>query len=336
MTGPNLFDFATSELTQDAVLCWLIAWADSGYAELEPALHVAGTDLVSTILSKWGHSLPEGPLTTSAERQVKRVDVVARVGTDFLIGIEDKTNSGPHNDLVRYKKTLDAIGAKEQRTVLPLYVKTGERNEDAFVRGKGWEILGRAELLAILDKAMLQGAQNAILSDFRDYLARQEAAATSWMRVPPSEEWPWTGWKGFYGALEERMPWARNIGWDYVANPAGGFLALWWGFYPVDGGELFLQLQHSTLAVRFKVKEPERRRDLVRQWSADLRQSPPAGVKLFRPRRLGAGKHIAVAYWNGWRIAGSEGLVDVGATVQHLREIDTWLQAAAAGATANT
>ncbi len=26
---PNLFEFATSELSQDAVICWLLAWASS-------------------------------------------------------------------------------------------------------------------------------------------------------------------------------------------------------------------------------------------------------------------------------------------------------------------
>jgi hypothetical protein len=332
MMRPNLFSYATSELSQDAVLCWLIAWADSRYADLDPALHAAGTALLSTILGKWGHALPDGPLTTSAQRQVEHVDVVARVGTEFLIGIEDKTNSGPHNDLIHYKRTLDAIGAKENLVVLPIYVKTGERNEDAFVRAKGWEILGRAELLVIVEQAQQQGPRNAILSDFGDYLARQEADATAWRRVLPSGTWPWNAWKGFYGALEERMPWARWIGWDYVANPAGGFLAMWWGFYPVDDGDLYLQLQHGTLAVRFKVKAPERRRQLVQHWSDRVRGNPPPGVPLIRPRRLGHGEHVAIAYWNGWRVAGADGLVDVEATARHLQEIDVWLQAHAAGA----
>jgi len=204
MTRPNLFDFGTSELTQDTVLCWLIAWADNRNADLDPTLHTAGSSLVAVILGKWGHSLPDGKLTTSVQRQVERVDVVARVGADFLIGIEDKTNSGPHNDLARYKKTLDAIGAKEGRKVLPVYVKTGERKEDAFVRGKGREVLGRGELLTIVGQALRRGPQNAILADFGDHLARQEADATAWTRVPTTEGWPWNGWKGFYGRSKSR------------------------------------------------------------------------------------------------------------------------------------
>lgn len=36
---PNIFDFATSELSQDAFLCWLIAWADSSQIENDETLN---------------------------------------------------------------------------------------------------------------------------------------------------------------------------------------------------------------------------------------------------------------------------------------------------------
>lgn len=28
MTKPNIFNFATSELSQDAFICWIISWFD--------------------------------------------------------------------------------------------------------------------------------------------------------------------------------------------------------------------------------------------------------------------------------------------------------------------
>ena len=31
MTTPNLFKFATSELSQDAFICWLLSWAKKDY-----------------------------------------------------------------------------------------------------------------------------------------------------------------------------------------------------------------------------------------------------------------------------------------------------------------
>jgi hypothetical protein len=36
---PNLFNYATSELSQDAFICWLIAWADSSQIENDKNLY---------------------------------------------------------------------------------------------------------------------------------------------------------------------------------------------------------------------------------------------------------------------------------------------------------
>lgn len=36
---PNLFTYATSELSQDAFICWLAAWADPKFKDADPALH---------------------------------------------------------------------------------------------------------------------------------------------------------------------------------------------------------------------------------------------------------------------------------------------------------
>ena len=42
MPEPNLFAFATSELSQDAALCWLLAWADPSCAASDTAMHDTG------------------------------------------------------------------------------------------------------------------------------------------------------------------------------------------------------------------------------------------------------------------------------------------------------
>lgn len=39
MRKPNLFTYATSELSQDAVLCWLFSWADPKQSREDEALH---------------------------------------------------------------------------------------------------------------------------------------------------------------------------------------------------------------------------------------------------------------------------------------------------------
>jgi hypothetical protein len=44
---PNLFDYATSELSQDAFVCWLAAWADPGCRAANEPLHAGRTAFVS-------------------------------------------------------------------------------------------------------------------------------------------------------------------------------------------------------------------------------------------------------------------------------------------------
>ena len=42
---PNLFSFATSELSQDAFICWLLSWAKSEYAIAGKELHTCALSL---------------------------------------------------------------------------------------------------------------------------------------------------------------------------------------------------------------------------------------------------------------------------------------------------
>ncbi|HWB53357.1 MAG TPA: hypothetical protein VG722_04165 [Tepidisphaeraceae bacterium] len=42
---PNIFNFATTELSQDAAICYLLEWADERFAKADPALNAcAGPD----------------------------------------------------------------------------------------------------------------------------------------------------------------------------------------------------------------------------------------------------------------------------------------------------
>ena len=47
---PNLFSFATSELSQDAFFAWLMQWADSSYKELDESLHVVAQNFIRLLL----------------------------------------------------------------------------------------------------------------------------------------------------------------------------------------------------------------------------------------------------------------------------------------------
>lgn len=52
MAIPNIFDHATSELSQDAFLCWLISWADPEHKAADPELHEVARDFVRKLFQK--------------------------------------------------------------------------------------------------------------------------------------------------------------------------------------------------------------------------------------------------------------------------------------------
>lgn len=46
---PNLFSHGTSELSQDAFICWLAEWANPIYEGIDECLHEAGIDFIRRI-----------------------------------------------------------------------------------------------------------------------------------------------------------------------------------------------------------------------------------------------------------------------------------------------
>ncbi len=139
MSAPNLFSYATSELSQDAVLCWLLAWADHSCAAADCELHDLGQAFLAALFSVADTRLPTGPLEVLISQQVKKADIVATVGTEHLLVIEDKIETASHSgQLDRYREEL---GAKfEGRELVCVYLKTGDQGNYTDVSRKGWSI----------------------------------------------------------------------------------------------------------------------------------------------------------------------------------------------------
>ena len=73
---PNLFDYATSELSQDAFLCWLLKWADPMYRKFSEALHEAGSDLIRLLSAEKKGKLPERIDSVRVDKQHGYIDVL--------------------------------------------------------------------------------------------------------------------------------------------------------------------------------------------------------------------------------------------------------------------
>lgn len=99
--APNIFSYATSELSQDAMFAWLIQWADPKNKEYDVTLNKVAKDFIKLLMNKDSKFTIE---SVKVKRQWKNVDIVAEINSNSFLLIEDKTGTTIHdNQLERYK-----------------------------------------------------------------------------------------------------------------------------------------------------------------------------------------------------------------------------------------
>ncbi|MGI9310419.1 MAG: PD-(D/E)XK nuclease family protein [bacterium] len=178
---PNIFEYATSELSQDAFLCWLIACSDCGDA----AYRNLGLDFIrflynSTVSESGGKIDREdvNGLTDSGEnqtfpwRQHHKIDVyfqarIKKEKVSFII--EDKTATQMHSgQLDRYAEAVrdDDI---EEDDIRKIYFKTGYVFENERDQAMRFEY-GIVDLDGFME--FLSAHRDHIANNvFKDYLA---------------------------------------------------------------------------------------------------------------------------------------------------------------------
>ncbi|MBA6224218.1 hypothetical protein H4J51_03025 [Colwellia sp. MB02u-18] len=193
---PNIFDYATGELSQDAFICWLLNWLD--YTE-EHELKNAAKEFI-LLLCKKNHPCADkitlesiGRLLLTGKgkvlRQYGKMDVFFAVEidgnpTEFII--EDKTNTPPHSD--QLKKYVDFVINKQKKIhgyvkneIVKIYYKTGylfdeDKNECAFVKGddlvKTKYHFGIIDLNSIYKFLKRITTDNLIFTSYRDYISK--------------------------------------------------------------------------------------------------------------------------------------------------------------------
>ena len=184
MTVPNIFDFATKELSQDAVICWLVACAGNA----EGYYQQRGLDFVSALASRC-LNLPDGCLVTEVEEpkpQYSRIDVYFRARVDgnlVSFVVEDKIGTQMHGDqLDRYRKVVQDDNLEEDQILL-VYFKTGYVYDDerANAENAGFNVFNLDDMLRFLRQQPV-GDDHEILRQYRDRLKRVAAERSTSLR----------------------------------------------------------------------------------------------------------------------------------------------------------
>lgn len=321
MHRPNLFEFATSELSQDAAIAWLLSWADPSCESIDGDLSQCARKIIAKFFALHGKEAPGTISKIKVSRQDSWIDILCIVNGEYAIVIEDKASATIHGDqLDRYFRTVEGRGFSVEKMV-PIYFKTHDECSSSKILESGYRTFSRGDLLEIL-----RGCEsgNHILCDFRERIEELEEGFASY-RSLPLDDWHGGSWMGFYKELETALE-GNACKWYYVANPSGGFQCfvfpwLWDDSY--DCG-VYLQLEEAKLCFKVGEPDPKDRRAVREKWhKIFLRQSKEHGFEVERPGRFGSGAYMTVALLkDDYRAIRNDGLLDFDKTADLLRQID--------------
>ena len=339
-TTPNLYEFATRELAQDATIAYLLAWADPAYRESHPRLHTLGTESLRSLLQTQKVDLPQIE-TLCIGTQVYRIDIVVLVNAGergILLIIEDKVSAqeGP-NQIEGYIETAREkySGQYDRDRLVAVYLKTGNESKTSLPNESKCGRFLRRDLLDVLNG--FQDTGNVIVDDFRTHLQGWEDETNRWESAS-YDEWKCTerAREGFYAEIEGR--WGGDCGWDYISNRAGGFLACCLGFKYIGTknrhADLYMQIHDAIrLTVRLgsgnaldKVRSPFMYQvlDALNEETFDDIRIEKAGA--FRGGGAAAVANVTFDEQGPWFAVDCNGVVNMDATIERLRRLEKLLQ----------
>ncbi len=212
---PNLFDYATSELSQDAFLLWLLNWANPFDQQKivlnyeQKCLHEAAQGFVRMLLD-----MPtDWPINSvKCYKQKYNIDVLAVVNGKYALIIEDKTDTKEHGkQIATYTEALENDENFKELKQRCVYYKSGNESRHSIEKLSKFYSDPELEisLKTVLRKDVIDlftpyvnTIKDSIFVDYFNHLQKIENLTNSYMTKPVAK-WGSRAWQGFYLALEK-------------------------------------------------------------------------------------------------------------------------------------
>jgi len=192
MKRNNIFNFATSELSQDAFICWCLNWLNYKGSELRA--------LAVDLLKEFGEEDVSDNQEILIKRQFKKIDIlVVLKGLNRVYIIEDKVHSSESKDQIGgYKGKIKELGKDEKKDlgidenieVKTVYFKTGFHfSPDKNVKAN--KIITGKMFKEILEKYR---NKNEILDNYYEYLVeklRTQENEKDYLECKAESHWDW-------------------------------------------------------------------------------------------------------------------------------------------------
>lgn len=233
---PNIFKYATSELTQDAFIVWLLRWADPINKASNEKMHALGLRCLQSLLAKQNIVLSEISNLTP-HTQYFKIDVFVSFemgGKKYGIIIEDKVHSTDHsNQLARYKAKIESLNIVD--VIVPIYFKTGYQVNLNPIATNGYHYYSIKDLLTVLTSETVAEINHDVLTQYREYILQKEKdfdwannEANKYLTAPLKE---WTWWTCVRYFHEHAAQF--GAGWGSVGNKREPLLAFYFGGIPL-------------------------------------------------------------------------------------------------------
>jgi len=289
---PNLFSYATSELSQDAFFAWLINWADDSYIKKDESLCMLGKSFLSLLTN-----IPINEIhSINVGRQWKNIDIWVEINDDTFLIIEDKIETCIHDEQdLRYKEIVQEEYKDIRNKLIFSYVKTGNESSSNLkeIKDHGYKTINRKDILSILTQYK---GNNVIVIDFCSHLQQIEDETNNY-KHKPVKDWGWYEWQGFYLELESCFSTIKDNNdakWDYVSNSSGGFLGFWWHFKKNDEVTIYLQFEQDKVCVKIEYEGDNRSEIRNKYHDILIREAHKSKVSIERPKRFGSGIYMTI------------------------------------------
>lgn len=331
---PNLFDYATSELSQDAFLAWFFKWAEKDNEVEDKALHDCALESLQMFVKA---SKIQEVNKIKIIRQRKNIDLWIVINDEYHLIIEDKTATSEHdNQLQRYKdyakEWFDENNGQDFENHFDfVYYKSGDITpyEARVVEKAGYHSVSRKNFYSYLLKYK---GSNSILIDYRDKLEKKQAIQDLAFNLSfedieqkkKKDEYV----KGFYQALAPHLDGAY---WKKVNNPGKQYFGMWWYWCESENFTYYLQLNEFNLQIRIcnissSITKKKARTEAYTSIMKAVADSKYKGL-ITKPK-FGTGKSMAVALIDkkAWlSLEDEKGSLDMEAILVKIQAIENFL-----------
>lgn len=298
----NLFNYATSELSQDAFICWLLSFAMKENEGKDDALTQCAREFIRVF-----YEMKESECVTEIRRQYDKIDILVLIGEINII-IEDKTFTSLHdNQINKYRESLEAKGISG-KNIICVYYKIADQSKPE----SGVFNIFRKDILELFNK-YYDETENSIFRDYCDYIRVIEENSNQYLHSPIEE---WGNYPGAYNRffnslIEEKVVNVTpddNWDWKYVANPAGGFMCFWWQPLTLDEqkrigvgkyiSEIYLQIENDIIALKMTSQGSESNEisDIREALFEKMSELIDKRGYTYCKKRFGRGIHMSVGY----------------------------------------